>query len=167
MGCGKTRSNANSVANVVVNTISANAESQFQQSTLQTANPHLPQLSVLQTANPPLPQPSALQTANPPLPKPSALQTANPPAYSTDYNPEATFRLTVKDLRGGAPLLFDDVKPKLKGRELHGKIKEKSGKLGEMLLVLYGRIVKSDEIEIGKRGLSKEATVYCVYKPDE
>jgi len=27
--------------------------------------------------------------------------------------------------------------------------------------------VKSDEIEIGKRGLSKEATVYCVYKPAE
>ena len=91
------------------------------------------------------------------------------PAYifPPDYNPEATFRLTVKDLRGGAPFLFDDVKPKLKGRELHGKIKEKSGKLGEMLLVLYGRIVKSDEIEIGKRGLSKEATVYCVYKPAE
>ena len=112
------------------------------------------------------------KSSNAPLPgRPVYVAPAPAPApayiFPTDYSPEATFRLTVKDLRGGAPFLFDDVKPKLKGRELHEKIKERSGKLGEMLLVLYGRIVKSDEIEIGKRGLSKEATVYCVYKPDE
>lgn len=97
------------------------------------------------------------------------MRVASAPVYTfpTVYNPEASFCLTVKDLRGGASFVFDDVKPKLTGRELCAKIQEKSGKPGEMLLVLYGRVVRSDDVEIGKRGLSKEATVYCVYKPDE
>lgn len=88
-----------------------------------------------------------------------------PYSFPTTYGPETSFQLTVKTLRGVPPFTLPAVKPTLTGRELHEIIKNKSKNPEEMLLVLYGRIIKSDEVEIGKKGLAKEATVYCVYKP--
>ncbi len=87
--------------------------------------------------------------------------------FRTDYNPELNFQLTVKTLKGGPVLTLEGVKPQLTGRELHEMIKSQTGNQTDMLLVLSGGIIMSDEVEIGKKVLSKEATVYCVYKPKE
>ena len=98
---------------------------------------------------------------------PSTIPKPPPYSFPKTYNPDLSFQLTVKTLRGVPPFTLPGVKPRLTGRELHELIKNTTKNPEEMLLVLYGRIIRSDEVEIGKKGLSENATVYCVYKPKE